>query len=50
MSKVIVTVVAISFITGLEVLAIHQGIDGLCLATAMALIGGLAGFKIGKLK
>ena len=50
MLKAVITLVAISFIAGLEILALNKGFNGLCLATSVAIIGGLAGFRIGKLK
>ena len=40
----ILGVVAIAAIAGLEAWAIHNGIDGVALAAAVALIAGIAGY------
>lgn len=50
MVKVMITLAGMGLVAGLEVLALHHGIDGLCLASSVAIIGGLAGFRIGKLR
>jgi hypothetical protein len=43
------TLAAILSITGLELYAISQGIDGILLAGAIAVIAGLAGYEAGSI-
>jgi len=44
--KTIVTLAAIAAISGLEVFAIHSGIDGIVLTTVIGALAGLAGYKM----
>jgi len=46
--KTIIVITAIIAVTGLEVYALSQGTNGLALAGAVAIIAGLAGFRVGK--
>ena len=40
--------IAIGCITGLEAYALTQGVNGICMSTAIAAIAGLGGFTLGK--
>jgi len=44
--NILVKLVAIFGIIFLDAYAIHQGIDGTMMATAMAIIGGIAGYSL----
>ncbi len=47
---ILIPIIAILAITGLEVLAILQGIDGVLLAGSIAVIAGLGGFTAKSVK
>ena len=44
--KALTPIVSILAIVGLTLYALNQGIDGLTLAGAMAIIGGIGGYEI----
>jgi hypothetical protein len=46
MNKIIVTCLAILTIGALEIVALIKGIDGLLLTGAIAVLAGIAGYKI----
>jgi len=46
MKQTIIISVAIVCVTIIELYALYQGINGLALAGALTIIGGLAGFNI----
>ena len=49
-TKVILPLVCAFFVAVLEGLALYRGVDGKCLAISAAIIGGLGGYGIGKIK
>ena len=44
--NILVKLTAIISVLILDIYAIHQGIDGTMMATAMAIIGGIAGYSL----
>ena len=44
---IILGVVGISGVVAMELMALHKGVNGKKLATAMTTIGGIAGFAFG---
>jgi len=48
MKEIAITMTAILSVAGLSAFAISQGEDGAIFMTAVTIIGGLAGYQIGK--
>ena len=47
-SSVLVVITAIVAVTAIELMALAKGIDGAILAASLTIIGGLAGWRVGK--
>ena len=43
------SILSVSCITGIIIYALHQKVDGIALASAIAAIASIVGFKIGKI-
>lgn len=50
MGSLIITILALIFITLLEIIALIKGFDGVTLAAVTGIIAGLAGYKLSSLK